>query len=261
MKKYDFKEMICLIGISVLCAIPTLTAFGQETASISDMVVTSVAIRDLSDFSNSKIVGKDGEKEIVIENLGKGFETGISYQLVDMGTNEKGEIIKQGGSNVLIAQIEYDDKPYSINLEVGIKLKYKLVDGKAVILFDESYCLAIDEGINEMPADFDASLYVDITLEEFNKWENAKSGEIGLFKATVYHMIITDAIMRMAIQVNSYSFSDTPRDGGRSVILYPFKYKHKWARMKDGQKVIIYFNAISNENFKEKIIDFIEIIE
>jgi len=265
MKYLEFKKvMIRLLIVSNLCVmlyvVPTFTVFGQETATANELTVMSIALRDLSNFANSKIIGKDGEKEIVIEDTRKGFEAGISVQKVDIDTDENG-IREQGGSNVLIAQLEYGSKPFVIKLEVGIKLKYKLVDGNAVILFDESYCFPLNELKADKPADFDASLYADITLKELGTWENTNSGEIGKFKATVH--FIDDAMARLLLRAqDDYFFSDAPR-GLRSVEAIQFKSKNKWAGIKDGQKVSVYFNAISKggDSYSGRIIEYIEIIE
>lgn len=261
MNKVDIKKsLVKLIFVSIVCAIPMLTVYGQETAPASELTITSIAVKDLSNFSSSKIIGKDGEKEISIENVRNGFDVDISVQSVDIDVDKDG-IRSQGGSNVLIAYVEHDSKPFFIKLEVGIKLKYKLLDGKPVIMFDELYCLA-NEVTASKPADFDTSQYTSITLKELDTWEKGNSGENGRFKASVYHCQI-DGMMRMMLSAaDDYFFSTTTGQGAEAV---QFKSEQKWPVMRNDQKVVIYFSATSKgagrPSFEGRILEYIDLNE
>ena len=48
-------------------------------------------------------------------------------------------------STQLIVEVKYNGKLYQLIILSGMKLKYKLIDEKAVILFDESYFLPKEE--------------------------------------------------------------------------------------------------------------------
>ncbi len=244
-------------AIAVLCAGATFTSFGQEPATIGELTVTSISLRNLADFADAGVTGTDGEKEVLIADLRKGFDAAMSVTAVDVSVDKAGIKVVEG-SNVLVVKIEYDGKPYVMTLEAGAKLKYRLVDGRPVIAFDEAYCVYNDVEV-EKPADFDPSQYTETTLRQLIAWEKAESGEDGRFKARVYYNE-ADALLRMMLNApDSYFFSDM-QPGMGTVESIQFKTKQKWATMKEGQKVEIYFEATSKgkNSFAGRILEYVE---
>jgi len=237
-KNWFFGKVGFLTILTVFCIVFPLNLFGQKTTTANEMTITSISIIDLGDFSKSKVICKDSDKELVIETIKYGFEPSISVKSIDIDEN----VIKNRESKpILIAKVEYDGKQFTAKLEAGIKLKYELRNGKPVILFDASYFVPFGESKAEKPAGFEAAQYTNVTMKDVTAGLKAKFGNTTKFKATVYH--IEMPAMAKGMFNADYFFSDEPK--GPSAKLLPFKSDKKWEWMKDGQKVIIYFNTIA----------------
>jgi len=129
-------------------------------------------------------------------------------------------------------------------------------DTTKVSATDEQELVAIQD-------ESDSSQFVSTTLKQLNIWEKANTGENGKFKAIVYYGVIDAMTLIVLNAQDDYFFSDDPPQP--NVEMIQFKSKKNFPEMKDGQKVIIYFNGASkgagSESFSERIVEYIEIIE
>ena len=116
------------------------TAHGQNS-TIGEFTVTEYRGNDINKTYN--IVGKDGEKEVKT--------SGIYDEWFDKSVTVKSayNLLRGTGDGVIVenhtVEVIHDGKLYQIIIIPGMKLKYELIDDKAIIMFDESYFLPIEE--------------------------------------------------------------------------------------------------------------------
>jgi len=105
---------------------------------------------------------------------------------------------------------------------------------------------------------FIESQYIQITLTQLEDWKKKGTGESGKFKTIVYYY-------KHVHMLNSYvyDFSEEPSKQGIVRNLNLFESKKKLPDMINGQKVVIYFKAISeySEIQKSGSLPIIENIE
>jgi len=138
--KYLKKIKKVLAIVPILCVMSLFTAYGQDS-TIGEFTVTEYQGNDIN--KTYYIVGKDGEKEVKTSGIydewfDKSVTVKIAYNLL-RGTGD-GVIVENHTVEVI-----HDGKLYQIIIIPGVKLKYELIDEKAIIMFDESYFLPIEE--------------------------------------------------------------------------------------------------------------------
>jgi len=138
--KHLKKIKIVLAIVPILCVMSLFTAYGQDS-TIGEFTVTGFQQNDRN--KTLIIAGKDGEKEVKTsgkydEWFDKSVTVKIAYQ--ELKGNDDGTI-----SQKLIIEVEHDGKLYQLTILFGMKLKYKLIDEKAIIMFDKSYFLPKEE--------------------------------------------------------------------------------------------------------------------
>ena len=112
------------------------------------------------------------------------------------------------------------------------------------------------EWVREPEITFDASQYIETSLKQLYDWGKDNSEGNGKFKATVYYMVTSNNSQMLQ---DDYFFSDVRP--GADAVLVQFKSKMKLPAMEKGQKVIIYFNAVSKNEGSESVIEHIELID
>jgi hypothetical protein len=145
--------------MSMLCAMPTVTAFGQTKTDAAkkerQMTVKTIILNGISQSNKeSIIIGDVNGKSVKTDSDVQNWFDGGTYSSLSVpkgqslslsSSDGKMNFSLSEGSHALVKAV-FNNKTYEIKLEIGMKLKYVLSPkGYAKIVYDAAYCKSAEQ--------------------------------------------------------------------------------------------------------------------